>query len=201
MAMSNDNPNVVETPDEDPRENDPDAEGESLAAAAREHGVEVDSLITADEEGLPRDADGNIKAEAVDVAKLGGTIITEPILPDEHSRIVDPFLTDPEKGRITNAEMADLLDAHLVVPDLTKRPTCPDDHVSEAFVREDLSEDRQLGYLIGMCEVGRQYESAKRLRGEVPEAEQDLLLKVLESDTDIDDIADQGNRQRGPTRR
>lgn len=147
-----------------------------------------DELITAADEGLPRDEHGNLEPQIVHVDRLGGKVKTLPIIPDDFEEHVAPFVSG-DADVLDDDTIAHLLDKNLVVPDLTNKPTCPDDRVTGEWVANNLPQERQVGYLIAMLRAGRYHQTADRLEGDIPEGEKELLVEVIkDEDRSLDDV-------------
>lgn len=149
-----------------------------------------DSLLSPDDIGIPREADGTLRPERVHVERLGGEVETKPIRERDFNDYVRPFVGG-QTDQISSEDMAYLIEEYIVHPDLTDRPDVGDE-LSPEWVENSLPQEQEVGLLIAMLKAGGYQETAGRLEGNIPEAERDLLVEVLKDD-DIDLAEAAGN--------
>lgn len=150
-----------------------------------------DSLLSPDDIGIPREADGSLRVCRVHVARLGGDVKTKPIRERDFNDHVRPFVGG-QTDTIDDDAMAYLINEYIVAPDPTEKDDAPDDEITPEWVGKSLPQEHQVGLLIAMLEAGGYSETAGRLQGDIPDAEQDLLVEVLK-DPDVDLSDAQGN--------
>jgi len=150
-----------------------------------------DSLLSANDIGIPREADGSLRVERVYVERLGGDVKTKPIRERDFNDHVRPFVGG-QTDTIDDEAMAYLINEYIVAPDLTTRPDAPDDEIPPDWVGKSLPQEHQVGLLIAMLEVGGYSATAGRLQGDIPDGEKDLLVEMLK-DPDVDLTEAQGN--------
>lgn len=165
----------------------------SIADSARENAPAADSLVSADDI-LLHDEDGGLKVKTVHVERLGGEVRVEPLLNDEYESIIAPFVNDPNTNTITDEEVAQLIDSHLVEPDLSTH--APGGRITAEFVAENISHEQQLAFVEAMCRAGGHVDAAKMLAGGIPESQQDIIIRAMASDEiDLSEV-EQGNQTR-----
>jgi hypothetical protein len=99
---------------------------------------------------------------------------------------------DPDSGKdeVTDAELAELFDRNLIAPDLTGHPKCPDQGVTETFVREEMSQYFQDACYIAVLLASDEYDVVRLMRTDLKPGEIDMAVKMQQAEGN-----GQGNRR------
>lgn len=113
---------------------------------------------TVDDLTVTRDSEGTLVAQEADLGDItdeDGNPKTGRLFPLVYGDTVEYFDDGDDEGvEDLGADMvADILDTKLAAPDLTDHPRCPDSHVSEQFVREELPPLVPRSILMALFEV------------------------------------------------
>lgn len=121
--------------------------------------------VALDEITLDRDPEtGELEPKAVDVEEIGKegeTVRALPLNKAARRKYLKPLREGEDVG---DELLARMFDDHLVEPDLTEHPRCPDDGVSERFIREDLDPAAEDGLFIAILEASGERELVELLR-------------------------------------
>lgn len=165
-----------------------------------------DGIVSIEDTTVHRDEDGNLLPRRQPVDELGGDIVAKPLLDTARERFVEDLQdADTDKEELSNADLAELFDTHIVEPDMTQHELCGD-RVTERFVREGMTQKMQDAYYIGILLASDEYEMVARMRrverGELTDAEVEMAMREQDrQDEQEPGYSPQGNRTEQQTRR
>jgi hypothetical protein len=211
-------PNGESGRDEGPRPESDDRPAGEESIDEREHGSrssnpkyaeyeEDDDIASLEATTVHRDEDGNILPRKQFVEELNAYIVAKPLLDTARERFLEEVQDpDSEKEQLTDADLAELFDTHLVAPDFTQHELCESGRITERFVREGMTEANQDAYYIGILLASDEYEYVARLRrverGTLTDAEIEFAMRQQDREEAGDEgPRPQGNRSERQTRR
>lgn len=120
--------------------------------------------VSLDEVTLDRDPEtGELEEKAVYVEELNPhePVKALPLNKDARRKYLDPLREGEDVG---DELLAQMFDEHLVEPDLTEHERCPDDHVSERFISQDLDPKAEDWLFIAILQASGETELVEILR-------------------------------------
>lgn len=162
-----------------------------------------DDIASVEATTIQRGSDGEILPRREFVEELDADVVAKPLIDDARDRFLES-VADPEtdKEELSNAELAELLDTHLVAPDLTEHPLCENNRVTERFVREGMTDSMQDAYYIGVLLASDEHEYVRRMRrlerGQYTDGE---VKYAVETEAREGGFKPQGSRSESETRR
>ena len=111
---------------------------------------------------IQRDETGEIIPRREYVAETDEDALAKPLPGSARERYIEETLAQGED--ITDAMLAEMFTDYLVVPDLTTWADCPDDHVSEDFIQDGLSQAEEDGYFFAILLASGDTDLVERLR-------------------------------------
>ncbi|MWG34819.1 hypothetical protein [Halomarina oriensis] len=126
---------------------------------------------------VSRDQEGNVLPEKQYVEELDGYVKARRLTKNAREQWIMPLLSGED---ISDAQLADLYESHLVEPDLTN----DEGEVTERLVAEELDPAMEDGLLYGILLVSDLDEIVDRLRryprGDISDEEMDRLKRLDE---------------------
>ncbi|MFC5970070.1 hypothetical protein ACFPYI_01880 [Halomarina salina] len=127
-------------------------------------------LVSLEQTTIQRDEDGEIVPRREYVEELGGDAIAKPMTGALRERYIENKLNEGED--VTDRDLANIFNRCVVAPDLTNHPECPDDQVTEEFVKNGMTGAMQDAYFILVLRASGEEALADQIRatsrGELP---------------------------------
>jgi hypothetical protein len=172
----------------------PDDDREIREAANPDY-VNDDDFADPEEAVFGRDSSGQLKAQKCYVDELDAHTLARPLKKPQREMI--EALQDPDSDRdeLSDAELAELFDDRLERPDLTTVAECQGDRVTERFVADEMSPEKQEGYLIGILLASDMNDMVRLMRNELTDKEMRMAAIAQQADNGLVTESAQGNRR------
>ena len=178
----------------------PDASNDDreIREAANPDYVDDDDFADPEEAVFGRDSSGQLKAQKCYVDELDAHTLARPLKKPQREMIEELADSDSDREELSDAELAELFDDRLERPDLTTVDECQGSRVTERFVADEMSPEKQTGYLIGILLASDMNDTVRLMRNELTDKEIRMAAIAEQAENGLVTESAQGNR-RGQT--